>query len=89
MSRDYVSTCIASLCAAYHDGAKLIQQMKANDRNFRKTFQEAPIGTSAQELESSLNRGESAMRNQYECTHKHCGEAFAQGDRTLLSLIYL
>lgn len=89
MSRDDVSTCIASLCSAYRDGAQLVQQMKANDRSSRKTFQEAPIGTSAEELESSLNRGESAVRNQYERTHKHCGEAFAQGDRMLLSLIYL
>lgn len=62
--------------------------MKANDRSSRKTFQEALIGTSVEELESSLNRGESAVRNQYERTHKHCGEAFAQGDRTLLSLIF-
>ena len=83
MSRDYVSTFIASLCSAYRDGAKLIQQMKANDRSSRKDF------TSAQELELSLNRGESAVRNQYERIHKHCGEAFAQGDRTFLSHIYL
>ena len=88
MSQESVFTCVASLCSAYYDGAELIQQFKAN-KNSRKTFQDGPIGISAQELESSLSRGESAVRIEYERIHKRCGEAFAQGDRTFLNLIYL
>ena len=84
MSRDSVSACIASLSSVYHDGVELIQNIKAK-RKSRNTFQDASIDASAQELEWSLNRGESAVRNQYERTHKRCGDAFAQGDRTFLS----
>ena len=88
MSRDSVFACVASLCSAYHEGAELIQQIRA-DKNFCMNFQESPLGTSAQDLESSLKRGESAVRNQYERIHKRCGEAFAQGDGTCLNDIYL
>lgn len=84
MSRDTVSACVASLSSAYHDGAELIQQIKCK-RKSRNTFQDASIDASAQDLESSLNRGELAVRNQYERTYKRCGDAFAQGDRTFLS----
>ncbi len=83
MSRDSVSTCVASLSSAYNDGAELIQNIKAK-RKSRNTFQDASIDASVQELESSLNRGESAVRIQYERTYKRCGDAFAQGDRTFL-----
>ena len=80
MSRDSVSACVASLSSAYHDGAELIQHIKAK-RKSHNTFQDASIDASTQELESSLNRGESAVSNQYERTYKRCGDAFAQGDR--------
>ena len=88
MSQDSVFACVASLCSVYHEGAELIHQIRA-DQNFCVTFQEPPLGTLAQDLESSLERGESAVRNQYERIHKHCGEAFAQGDGTCLNYIYL
>ena len=84
MSRDSVSSCIASLSSAYHDGAKLVRQIKAKRRS-RNTFQDASIDASAQELQSSLNRGQNAVSNQYERTYKQCGDAFAQGDRMFLS----
>lgn len=80
MARDSVSACVASLSSSYHDGAELIQHIKAK-RKSRNTFQDASIDVSAHDLESSLNRGESAVRNQYERTYKRCGDAFAQGDR--------
>lgn len=80
MSRDSVSACVASLSSSYHDGTELIEQIKAK-RKSRNTFQDASIDASVQELESSLNRGESTVRNQYERTYKRCGDAFAQGDR--------
>ena len=80
MSRDSVSTHVASLCSAYHDGAELIRHIKEK-KNSRKAFPDASVDTSAQELEYSLRRGESAVRNQYERTYKSCGDAFAQGDR--------
>lgn len=88
MSRDSVFACVASLCAVYHEGAELIHQIRA-DQNFCMTSQESPLGRSAQDLESSLERGESAVRNQYERIHKRCGEAFVRGDRTCLNYIYL
>ena len=84
MSGDSVSECVASLSSAYHDGAELIHKIKAKRRS-RNTFHDASIDASAQELESSLNRGESAVRNQYERTYKRCGDAFAQGDRMSMS----
>ena len=77
MSPDSVSACVASLCSAFHDGNELIQRIKGNNNKSRKFFQDP----SAQELESSLNLGESAVRSHYEHTYKRCGEAFAQGDR--------
>lgn len=83
MSQDSVSACVASLSSVYHDGAELVQQIIAKKRS-RNTFQDASIDATAQELESSLNRGESAVRNQYERTYKRCGDAFAQGDRTFI-----
>ena len=83
MSQDSVSACVTSLSSAYHDGAQLVQQIKAT-RKSRNTFQDASIDASAQELESSLNRGESAVRTQYERTYKRCGDTFAQGDGTFL-----
>lgn len=79
MARDSVSACVASLSSSYHDGAELIQHIKAK-RKSRNTFQDASIDASAHDLESSLNRGERAVRNQYERTYKRCGDAFAQGD---------
>ena len=88
MSRDSVFACVDSLCSAYHEGAELIHQIRV-DKNFWMTFQESPLGASAQDLESSLKGGESAVRNQYERIRKRCGEAFAQGDGTRLNCIYL
>ena len=88
MSRDSVFASVASLCAVYHEAAELIHQIRA-DKNFCMNFQESSLGTSAQDLESSLERGESTVRNQYERIHKRCGEAFAQGDRTCLNYISL
>lgn len=87
MSRDSVSACVASLSSAYHDGVELIQHIKGK-RKSRYTFQDASIDASTQELESSLNRGESAVSNQYERTYKSCGDAFAQGDRMFSSHKY-
>lgn len=83
MSRDSVFACVTLLSSAYHDGAELILKIKAK-RKSRNTFQDASIVASAQELESSLNRGVSAVRSQYERTYNRCGDAFAQGDRTFL-----
>ncbi|KAF6233706.1 hypothetical protein HO173_007918 [Letharia columbiana] len=80
MSQDSVSACVASLSSVYHNGAELVQQIIAKRRS-RNTFQDASIDVTAQELESSLNRGESTVRNQYERTYKRCGDAFAQGDQ--------
>ena len=88
MSQDSVLARVVSLCSAYHEGAELVHQIRAN-KNFCMTFQESPHGISAQDLESSLERGESAVRNQYERIHKRCGEAFAQGDGTGLNYIHL
>lgn len=77
MSGDSVSTCVASLCSAYSDGAKLIHQVKAK-QNSDNPFQDA----STQGLESSLYRGESAVRNHYHEVYKCYGDAFAIGDQT-------
>ena len=88
MSQDSVLACVASLCSAYNQGVELIQQIRA-DKKSCMTFQESPLGTSAQDLESSLKRGESAVGNYYERIHKRCGAVFAKGDGTCLDYIYL
>lgn len=85
MSQESVFACVASLCSVYYDGAELIQHMKAN----KDSHLDGPIGRSAQDLESSLSRGENAVRIEYERILERCGEAFAQGDRTFLSHIYI
>lgn len=85
MSQESVFACIASLCSAYYDAAEVIQHTKAN----KASHLDGPIGRSTQALESSLGRGENAVRIEYERILERCGEAFAQGDRTFLSHIYL
>ena len=84
MSLDSVTACVASLSSAYLDAIKLTQQINAK-RKSRNAFKEASIDAADHDLQSSLDRGESAVRNQYQRTYHCCGDAFAQGDRTFPS----
>ena len=84
MSLDSVTACVASLSSTYLDAIKLIQQINAK-RKSRNAFGEPSIDAADHDLQSSLDGGESAVRNQYERTYQCCGDAFAQGDRTFPS----
>ena len=84
MSLDSVTACVASLSSTYLDAINLIQQINAK-RKSRNACEEASIVAADHDLQSSLDRGESAVRNQYQRTYHCCGDAFAQGDRTFPS----
>ena len=66
-----VAECVATLCSAYHDGAQTLLQIKAKRKG---------LDISAQELELSITRAESAVNKQYGVTRKRLGDAFALGD---------
>lgn len=74
--------CVAAVCSAYHDGAELVQQIKAKRRAKRALLQEASTqNTSTEDLEISLARGEGTVRSQYDRDFKRFGASFANGDR--------
>jgi hypothetical protein len=91
-----VVSCVAAVCSAFHDGAELVQQIKAK-RKAQKGLQSttrggvgardesstaaAPTQTSTIELEMSLSRGEAVVRSQFDRDFKRFGEGFAVGDR--------
>ena len=77
-----VVTCVTAVCSAYHDGAELVQQIKAKRKARRALLQNASsqhVATS--ELEMSLHRGEGVIRSQYDRDFRRFGKSFAQGDR--------
>jgi len=67
-----VSDCVTAVCSAYHEACTLIQQINVE----KKT-----CSLSAQELEASLIRGQSAIGAQYERIQKRLGESAANSDR--------
>ena len=67
-----VADCIAALCSAYHEGAQILLLIKAKRKG---------LDISAQELELSITRAESAVNNQYGVTCQRFGDGFALGDR--------
>ena len=72
------------MCSAYHDGAELVQHIKAK-RKAKKALQQAPqIDETTQELSLSLSRGEGIVRSQYDRDFKRFGDAFASGDREFI-----
>lgn len=79
MSGQAVSDCVTAICSAYHEACTLIQQIKVEKRD---------SSLSAQELEASLLRGQSAVRAHYERIQKRLGETSASSDRmSILSFI--
>lgn len=71
-----VSDLVASVCFAYQEGFVLIQNIRAKNKQL------PPL---AQQLETSLTRGETAVNGQYEKSRIRFGEIFALGDRTSLN----
>ena len=75
-----VVACVAAVCSAYHDGAEILQQIRAK-RNARKAARlDAFTEDATRELEVSLTRGEDVIQSQYERDYKRFGVAFANGD---------
>ena len=84
-----VVSCVAAVCSAYHDGAALVQQIKAK-RKARKALgalqcdQDTSLqDTHTQELERSLQRGRGVVQDQYDFQFRRFGPAFEKGDREL------
>ena len=80
MSGQAVLSCVDALCAVYNDGVELVQHIQAK-RDSQKTIQDAPMwDASMQELESSLNRGGSVIKGQFNRDYERFGRSFAYGD---------
>lgn len=77
-----VVACVAAVCSAYHDGAEILQQIKAKSRARRPARQDLLTESSTNELELSLHRGEDVVQSQYERDYKRFGVAFSDGDGT-------
>ena len=75
-----VVACVAAVCSAYHDGAEILQQIKAKRRARKAARQDLLTENSTQELELSLHRGENVVQSQYDRDYKRFGTAFANGD---------
>ncbi|KAL8792821.1 MAG: hypothetical protein Q9195_004550 [Heterodermia aff. obscurata] len=75
-----VVACVAAVCSAYHDGAEILQQIKAKRKARRAARQDLLTESSTQELELSLHRGEDVVQSQYDRDYKRFGAAFANGD---------
>ena len=67
-----VASRVIVLCSAFHEGADILSQIKVRRKG---------LDISAQELELSITRGESAVKAQYDTTFRRLGDFFAQGDR--------
>ena len=69
-----LSGSVAALCSAYHETSTIIQRIKAEKSRW---------GPAAQELETSINKGESAVTGQFERIKMRFGEGVNdEGDRT-------
>ena len=73
--------CVAAVCSAYHDGAELVQHIKAKRKARKALKQGSKIDESTRELSLSLNRGEDVVRSQYDRDFRRFGDSFASGDR--------
>ena len=72
-----------SIGSAYHDGAEILQQIKAKRKARKAARQDLLTESSTQELELSLHRGEDVVQSQYDRDYKRFGAAFANGDGSL------
>ena len=75
-----VVACIGAIVSAYHDGAEILQQIKAKRKARKLGRQDLLTESSTQELELSLHRGEDVVQSQYDRDYKRFGAAFADGD---------
>ncbi|KAL9130233.1 MAG: hypothetical protein Q9217_001526 [Psora testacea] len=73
--------CVAAVCSAYHDGAELVQHIKAKRKARKALKQASQVDETTQELEVSLNRGEGVVRSQYDRDFRRFGDPFASGDQ--------
>ena len=78
-----VVACVAAVCSAYHDGAEILQQIKAKRKARKAARQDLLTESSTQELELSLHRGEDVVQSQYDRDYKRFGAAFANGDGSM------
>ncbi|KAL6718332.1 hypothetical protein ACLMJK_004421 [Lecanora helva] len=78
ISTSSVADTVAALCSTYHDGAHILSQIKARRKG---------LDISAQDLELSITRAQSAVNSQYEVTYRHLGENVSQGDQDAIDAI--
>ena len=67
-----IVSCVTVLCTALHEGADILSRIKVRRKG---------LDISAQDLELSITRGESAVNALYNTIFQRLGESFAQGDR--------
>ena len=73
-----VVACVDAVSSSYLDGVRLVGNIQAK-RKAAKT----PIDPAAQELQQSLQQGESSVRTQYDRCFRRFGNSMAMGDRKL------
>ena len=71
-----VIACVDAVSSSYLDGVRLLGNIQAK----RKAAKE-PIDSAAQELQQSLQQGESSVRTQYDRCFRRFGNSMAMGDR--------
>lgn len=73
-----VIACVDAVSSSYLDGVRLVGNIQAKRKAAR-----TPIDTAAQELQQSLQQGESSVRTQYDRCYRRFGNTMAMGDRKL------
>ena len=73
-----VVACVDSVSSSYLDGVRLVGNIQA-----KRKANKQPHDSTAQELQQSLQQGESSVRTQYDRCFRRFGNAMAMGDRKL------
>ena len=71
-----VVACVDAVSSSYLDGVRLVGNIQA-----KRKAAKLPIDSSAQELQQSLQQGESSVRTQYDRCYRRFGNTMAMGDR--------
>ena len=73
---------VAAVISAYNDGSDLVKKFRERRRTRRALENAALQDSSTQDLEDSLNTGQTMVRMNYDNSYRRLGETFATGDRT-------
>ncbi|KAL8811318.1 MAG: hypothetical protein Q9200_001901 [Gallowayella weberi] len=76
-----VAASVGAIISAYHDGAGLLAQIRAQRRSRAASKNATLQELTSEELASSLNRGAQVVQNQFDRDTSHFGEQYTTGDR--------